>query len=95
MADKVDHLHARGVDGIIRGLDEHYDSMEDVRQDPYGAWLAIQNLWSERDAAYKRGLEDAAKIVDYHASICTDMHDRLFLGSVAGPIRAKIKGKRE
>jgi len=46
MAD-VDAFHVKGIDGVIRGLDEHYDDMNDVRQDPYGAWLAIQNQHAE------------------------------------------------
>lgn len=37
-------FHVIGPDGIRRTLDEHYDCQKDVEQDPYGAWLAIQNL---------------------------------------------------
>ena len=44
MTDTVDALHVKGPDGIIRALDEHYDALETVKQNPYGAWLAIQNL---------------------------------------------------
>lgn len=43
MDDVVDELHVKGVDGVIRSLNEHYDTLRDVDQDPYGAWLAIQN----------------------------------------------------
>jgi|TARA_R110000851_G_C12734950_1_gene530175 hypothetical protein len=37
-----------GTDGIERDLDEHYDHMSDVRDDPTGACDAIQVLWLER-----------------------------------------------
>ena len=51
-----------GTDGIFRSFDEHYDTMREVEQDPYGAWLAIQsltNLHQEEIAAeYKRGYWD-------------------------------------
>lgn len=47
MTDIVDELHVRGIDGIIRSLNEHYDGQRDVEQDPYGAWLAIQNQAAE------------------------------------------------
>ena len=50
----VDPFHVKGPDGILRGLNEHYDSRGDVEQDPYGAWLAIQNLWEERDTLTAR-----------------------------------------
>jgi len=43
MTDEVDPFNVNGIDGILRPLDEHYDNRNDVRQDPYGAWLAIQN----------------------------------------------------
>ena len=36
-------FHVKGPDGVTRTLDEHYDTQKDVEQDPYGAWLAIQN----------------------------------------------------
>ena len=46
----IDAFHVKSpVDGITRGLNEHYDSKQDVQQDPYGAWLAIQNLWNGRE----------------------------------------------
>ncbi len=32
-----------GLDGITRGLDEHYDTQLDVEQDPHGAHKAIQD----------------------------------------------------
>lgn len=45
----TDPFHVEGPDGITRGLDEHYDNLRDVEQDPTGARLAIQNLWAERE----------------------------------------------
>lgn len=50
--ESVDPLHVKHpVDGVIRRVDEHYDGKSDVEQDPYGAWLAIQNLCAALDAA--------------------------------------------
>jgi hypothetical protein len=68
----VDPFHAKGRDGILRGLNEHYDSRGDVEQDPYGAWLAIQNLWEERDtlAARVKQLEDALGDVAQSTGCC-------------------------
>lgn len=43
MTDEVDPFNVKGIDGILRPLDEHYDGLKDVESDPYGAWLAIQN----------------------------------------------------
>ena len=37
-----DDLTALGPDGIRRSYDEHYDTMMDVKEDPTGAWQAIQ-----------------------------------------------------
>ena len=37
-----------GTDGLMRDLDEHYISMNDVSEDPHGAWEAIQLLWEEK-----------------------------------------------
>ena len=37
-----DDLTMLGPDGIRRNYDEHYDTMMDVKQDPTGAWQAIQ-----------------------------------------------------
>lgn len=54
---EVDPLHVRGSDGEIRPLDEHYDSVGDVRQDPYGAWLGLQNLSTELEARDARVAE--------------------------------------
>jgi NAD(P)H-dependent FMN reductase len=39
----MDAFFVIGPDGIMRSLSEHYDEQRDVEQDPYGAWLAIQN----------------------------------------------------
>ena len=39
----VDAFCVEESDGITRSLDEHYGGMNDVKEDPYGAWLAIQN----------------------------------------------------
>ena len=50
----IDGLYVRGDDGVIRSLDEHYDTQKDVEQDPYGAWLAIQNLWVDRETKIAR-----------------------------------------
>ena len=36
-----------GSDGIERDLDEHYDCISDVKEDPTGARQAIQDLWAE------------------------------------------------
>ena len=36
-----------GSDGIERDLDEHYGCISDVKDDPTGARLAIQDLWAE------------------------------------------------
>lgn len=83
-APKVDAFHARGTDGVIRGLNEHYDSVKDVEQDLYGAWLAIQNLWNEREDAHKRGLEDAAKIAEGWHTLGAPQ-------GIAAAIRAKIQ----
>jgi len=45
----ADPFHVKGTDGIVRALSEHYDGHAVVQQDPYGAWLAIQILWQERE----------------------------------------------
>ncbi len=37
-----DDLKVKSPDGILRSYDEHYDTMMDVKQDPTGAWQAIQ-----------------------------------------------------
>ena len=37
-----------GTDGLMRDLDEHYISMNDVSEDPHGAWEAIQLLWEKK-----------------------------------------------
>ena len=37
-----DDLTVLGPDGIRRSYDEHYDTMMDVKEDPTGAWQAIQ-----------------------------------------------------
>ena len=58
---KVDPFHVKGPDGVIRPLDEHYDGMQDVEQDPYGAWLAIQNLCA-RLAEVENERDDARKL---------------------------------
>jgi len=42
-------MKVMGPDGIERDLNEHYDTMMDVEQDPFGAHEAIQNLWDERE----------------------------------------------
>ena len=62
MTDIVDPFHVKGIDGILRPLSKHCDSKGDVEQDPYGAWLAIQNQATEIerlrrtiDAAFKLG----------------------------------------
>ena len=44
-----DPFYVEGPDGIVRGLDKHYHVTSDVQQDPYGAWLAIQYLWLDRE----------------------------------------------
>jgi len=44
----VDPFHVKGPDGIFRGLNEQFDSVQAVERKPYDAWLAIQNLWHER-----------------------------------------------
>ena len=64
--ERIDHLHARGTDGVIRTLDEHYNSQKDVDQDPYGAWLAIQNLWTSLETSQTRvrELEEALEKID-------------------------------
>jgi hypothetical protein len=36
-----------GSDGIERDINEHYDCISDVKDDPTGARLAIQDLWAE------------------------------------------------
>ena len=36
-----DELTEVGADGIRRSFDEHYDTVMDVEQDPWGAMLAI------------------------------------------------------
>ncbi len=59
MTEKPNALHIKGPDGIVRGLDEHYDTPKDIEQDPYGAHLAIQDLWEERER-----LRAALKIAD-------------------------------
>tara|TARA_R110000764_G_scaffold32485_2_gene73553 strand:- start:109 stop:390 length:282 start_codon:yes stop_codon:yes gene_type:complete len=40
---------AMGTDGAWRNIDEHYDQMSDVQEDPHGAHAAIQNLWAENE----------------------------------------------
>jgi hypothetical protein len=37
-----------GTDGLMRDLDEHYICMNDVSEDPHGAWEAIQLLWEKK-----------------------------------------------
>lgn len=54
----MDAFSVKGPDGITRSLSEHYDGMKDVEQDPYGAWLAIQN-----QAARIEALEQDLKAV--------------------------------
>jgi len=70
MSDNSDPFHVMGNDNVIRTLDEHYDGKKDVEQDPYGAWLAIQNqaarieeLKAERDTL-KAKLEAAVDILE-------------------------------
>lgn len=61
---KPSHLCVKGPDGVLRGLNEHYDGMADVERDPYGAWLAIQNLWAERETCAAAALEEVALAFD-------------------------------
>ena len=68
----MDDMHVKGADGIIRSLSEHYDAQRDVEQDPYGAWLAIQNQATRIEALEARiakadALADAFE--DFNAKI--------------------------
>ena len=60
MTDKAPRFYIKDTDGITRGLDEHYDTIKDVEQDPYGALEAIQDLWVERDKL-REALETVVK----------------------------------
>ena len=64
MTDIVDPFHVKGIDGILRPLSKHCDSKGDVEQDPYGAWLAIQNQATEIERLRARvaELEAAAEL---------------------------------
>jgi hypothetical protein len=57
-----------GTDGIERDLDEHYDHMSDVRDDPTGACDAIQVLWLERMRllAAMAHVKEASELLDKH-----------------------------
>ena len=50
----MDAFNVKGPDGITRSLSEHYDGQKDVEQDPYGAWLAIQNQAARIEALEAR-----------------------------------------
>ena len=53
-----------GGDGIFRTFDEHYDNMQDVEQDPYGAWLAIQHLSQQNQAATGAVVKRCAEVLN-------------------------------
>ena len=38
-----------GSDGIERDIDEHYDCVSGVKEDPFGAHQAIQDLWADTE----------------------------------------------
>jgi hypothetical protein len=70
-----------GVDGIPRSLDEHYDTLSDVEQDPCGAHKAIQDqaarikeleaqlAWQPIETAPKTGI--SVLLWDEDSSECT------------------------
>lgn len=88
----TDPFHVKGPDGITRGLDEHYDAIGDVEQDPTGAWLAIQNLWSERErlTAERDALRSWLK---HERAVCEAAGDRA--GTIAyNRVLAKMEEKK-
>ena len=69
----MDDLHRHGPDGIVRSLDEHYDTMMDVEQDPTGAFMAIQAQAAriaelEAETVKTRGYR-VGHIAGFHAGI--------------------------
>jgi hypothetical protein len=56
-------MKAIGPDGIERDIDEHYDTMSDVQEDPFGAHEAIQNLWAE-NASLRDALQAMRGVFD-------------------------------
>ncbi len=81
-----DPFHVKGPDGVTRNLDEHYDTQKDVEQDPYGAWLAIQNQAAsidELEAEVKdwKQSSDAkdARIAELEAKLSTAMKALRFM----------------
>ena len=63
-----------------RPLDEVYDTQQDVEQDPYGAWQAIQTLSAaleaERAEAARRKWEDWRQIARASAEAAPDQKER-------------------
>ena len=45
-----DELKVQGIDGVWRAYDEHFDCMSDVKDDPHGAWEAIQKQHARIEA---------------------------------------------
>lgn len=73
---KLSHLYVKGPDGVLRGLDEHYDGVKEVERDPYGAWLAIQNLGTERVAMVAAALPRRARRTAHRSTGADDMKEQ-------------------
>jgi hypothetical protein len=56
-------MKVMGSDGMERDLDEHYNTILDVKEDPFGAHEAIQNLWAE-NAKLRAALQAMRAVFD-------------------------------
>jgi hypothetical protein len=88
-AETISPLTVRGPDGVTRSLSEHYDGQKDVEQDPYGAWLAIQNLSArvaelEAENAELRARVEKAEAMAVALKVITEHYVRLANSGDAG-----------
>ena len=60
----TDELTEVGFDGIRRSFDEHYDTIDDVEQDPTGAMGAIHKQHARIEELEAKLAEKLAKAVD-------------------------------
>lgn len=63
-----------GADGILRTPVEHYDTLKDVEQDPYGARLSIQQ---QADEITRLRAQLAAAEADKLAAITKAVNEKL------------------
>jgi hypothetical protein len=88
MSDATGAFFVKGNDGITRTLDEHYDCQSDVEQDPYGAWLAIQNLSARLEAVEAE--RDELRAAKWKWQHTDTMNDIVSMGMARDEAGAKL-----